>query len=312
MRAGRAGWLVLGAAVLALAIGPDVPRPTGSPVTGSGSVAARADGGLPSGLGAGSAAAGAAGGLTVLQLNLCDSGEASCYSGGRSVPEAARVITAARPDAVTLDEICRHDLTTLSAALRQAFPGDTVTGQFQAVHERDDSISTCVNGDQYGIGILVHLPSSGGTSVRGDEYPGQGGNRGGERRVWECLYVTGSHYVCATHLSAFDHQRALGQCRYLMDTAIPDTLTRLGGYHPTVVGGDLNLPDSGTGTGTGTGIPSVADCLPAGWRNAGDGGVQHVLATADHEITATHRLPMTYTDHPALLVTLRPVAARSR
>src|SRR5262249_19329811 len=98
------------------------------------------------------------------------------------------------------------------------------------------------------------------------------------------------------------------QCRYLMTTAVPDSLTRLGGYHPTVVGGDLNLPDAGPGTGG----PSVADCLPAGWLNAGDGGGQHGGPSPDHPTVASPRPPISSSDHPALLVTLRPIAARSR
>jgi hypothetical protein len=275
---GRAGRLAFGIVLVVVAVGPATPLPAGM---------ALAHGGR---------SAGAA--LSVLQLNLCNSGMAGCYQGGRAVPEAAAVIAAARPDAVTVDEICRLDLTQLAAGMRRAFPGDAIYRQFQPVHGRDDSISSCVNGDQYGIGILVHRAAgSPGAVSAGGEYPGQEGRRG-ERRVWECLYAVGSHYVCATHLSAFDHGRALAQCRYLMSTAIPATQARLGGYFPTVVGGDLNLADRGS--------PNTGDCTPAGWRSTGDGGVQHVLATADHAVVSTRRLGMSYTDHPALLVTLRP------
>jgi endonuclease/exonuclease/phosphatase family metal-dependent hydrolase len=241
--------------------------------------------------------------LSVLQMNLCNSGMAGCYQGGRAVPEAAAVIAAARPDAVTLDEICRRDLAALAAGMRRAFPADAIYWQFQPAHQRYDAVSSCVNGDQYGIGILVHRPTGSPTAVtRGQEYPGQDGRRG-ERRVWECLYAVGSRYVCATHLSAFDHNRALAQCRYLMTTAIPDTYAQLGGYFPTVVGGDLNLTDRGS--------PNTGDCAPAGWLRTGDGGVQHVLATPDFAVVSVRRLAMTYTDHPALLVTLQPANPRS-
>jgi hypothetical protein len=188
--------------------------------------------------------------------------------------------------------------------MRQAFPVDVISRQFQPVHQRDDAVSTCVNGDQYGIGIVIHRPAgSAGPVSRGGEYPGQEGRRG-ERRVWECLYAIGSHYVCATHLSAFDHERALAQCRYLVNTAIPEIRARLGGYFPTVVGGDLNLTDGGS--------PNAGESLPAGWLRAGDGGVQHILATADHIVVSTRRFGMTYTDHAALLVTLQPAEPQSR
>jgi hypothetical protein len=238
--------------------------------------------------------------LSVLQLNLCNSGMAGCYRGGRAVPEAAAVIAVARPDAVTADEICRRDLPQLAAGMRRAFPGDVTNWRFQPAHQRDDAVSSCVNGDQYGIGILIHRPAgSPGAVSAGGEYPGQEGRRG-ERRVWACLYAISSHYICATHLSAFDRDRALAQCRYLMNTAIPDTRAGMGGYFPTVVGGDLNLTDRGS--------PNAGDCTPTGWRGTGDGGVQHILATADHTVVSTRRLAMNYTDHPGLLVVLRPAS----
>jgi hypothetical protein len=111
--------------------------------------------------------------------------------------------------------------------------------------------------------------------------------------------VIGTRYVCATHLSAFNRDRALAQCRYLMTTAIPAVRAEFGGDLPIVLGGDLNLTDQGS--------PNTADCVPAGWLRAGDGGVQHVLVTGDHTVVSVGRLGLRYTDHPGLLVTLQPV-----
>src|SRR5690242_9653589 len=54
--------------------------------------------------------------VRVLQMNLCDSGLAGCYT-GRSVPEAAAVMRAMAPDLVTVNEVCRDDLPTLQRAL---------------------------------------------------------------------------------------------------------------------------------------------------------------------------------------------------
>src|SRR5690606_29976807 len=45
-----------------------------------------------------------------LQLNLCNSGVASCYAGGRSIGEAISVIANESPSLVTLNEICRSDV----------------------------------------------------------------------------------------------------------------------------------------------------------------------------------------------------------
>src|SRR5262245_25680133 len=48
--------------------------------------------------------------VRVLQLNLCGSGIAACYT-GRSTAEAAAVIRAQTPDLVTLNEICQDDVS---------------------------------------------------------------------------------------------------------------------------------------------------------------------------------------------------------
>jgi hypothetical protein len=287
----RGARLALGAVVLAVGLGPAaVP---GFAVVGADGSDPGVIVSLPPAAGRAEASRPATGVLTVLQMNLCNSGMAGCYRGGRSVPEAADAVSAVRPDAVTVNEICRHDLNVLGAALRRSFPSDYVVWRFQPVHGRNDEISTCVNGDQYGIGILIRHPAGAPDVVAaGGEYPGQGAQRG-ERRVWECLSAPGGESVCATHLSAFNRARALAQCRYLMTTAIP--AARAG--RPAVVGGDLNLTD--------TGSPPVADCLPPGWLEVGDGGVQHVLATPGHTLLGTRRIALRYTDHSALVVTLR-------
>jgi hypothetical protein len=46
------------------------------------------------------------GSVRVLQMNLCDSGHAHCYT-GRSVAEAGEVIRAEVPDVVTVNEVCQ-------------------------------------------------------------------------------------------------------------------------------------------------------------------------------------------------------------
>ena len=52
-------------------------------------------------------------GARVLQLNLCNSGLAGCFT-GRAVDRAAAVIRAEEPDVVTLNEVCEGDVPSWS------------------------------------------------------------------------------------------------------------------------------------------------------------------------------------------------------
>ena len=227
----------------------------------------------------------------VLQLNLCDSGIATCYT-GRAVARAAAVIRSDAPDVVTLNEICQEDLYPLDRALVEVYGGGTVVSAFRAAQDRRTGGDfRCRNGKPYGIGLLAHVPGpSARYSTDGGVYPDQD-PRDPEERVWLCVYATGAFYGCVTHLASTSATVALAQCRYLLTTAIPD-VRRTGGYRPTVLGGDLNLPDP-------------RSCVPPGYVRRGDGGVQSVVATDDFVVDAARTVDMAgTTDHPGLLVTL--------
>ena len=43
-----------------------------------------------------------------------------------------------------------------------------------------------------------------------------------EERAWLCLDAVTRFYVCTTHLDSKSSSVALAQCRYLLETAIPD------------------------------------------------------------------------------------------
>jgi endonuclease/exonuclease/phosphatase family metal-dependent hydrolase len=230
--------------------------------------------------------------LRVLVMNLCDSGIADCYT-GRSIAEAAAMIEAGAPDVVTLNEVCRSDVTALDRAFASVHPGQATVAAFQPAEDRRTGQAyLCRNGQPYGIGILVHLPSeTAGYRLQHGIYPTQDLSDP-EERAWLCVDAVGSFYACTTHLANTSVTVATAQCGYLLAHVVPEVRTGDGGYEPTILGGDLNLR-------------GVQSCLPYRYRDTGDGGVQYVLATTDLHITTSRAIGMDgTTDHPALLVGL--------
>jgi Endonuclease/Exonuclease/phosphatase family len=233
----------------------------------------------------------------VLQMNLCDSGIARCYT-GRSVTEAAAAIRTGNPDVVTLNEVCQDDVHVLKRALMAASHGGVVVSAFKAAIDRSTASEfRCRNGQPYGIGVLAHVPGShSGYTTYSGMYPTQDPSDP-EERVWLCLHPIGSFYSCTTQLANTSRTVALAQCGYLLQTAIPAVRARDGGYQSTVLGADLNLGYDGP--------PDIRSCVPSGYLHKGDGGVQYVVATIDFALSSDRSIGMDgTTDHPGLLVAL--------
>jgi hypothetical protein len=232
--------------------------------------------------------------LRVLQMNLCDSGYASCYT-GRAVAQAAAVIRAEAPDVVTVNEVCAGDMDVLRRALIEVDGGGAVVSAFQSAGNRDTGAAyPCRNGQAYGIGLLVRAAATDRYTTYHGLYPDQE-VRDPEERAWVCVAITKEFSACTTHLANGIATVAQAQCRYLLGTALPGA--NLG---PTVVAGDFNLIVGGT--------PDVRTCVPAGYQRTDDGGVQQVLSPGGYEITSTRNINMFgATDHPGLLVTLTPI-----
>ncbi|MBQ0989814.1 endonuclease/exonuclease/phosphatase family protein [Micromonospora sp. H61] len=234
--------------------------------------------------------------LRMLQLNLCNSGRAGCYT-GRAMTRAEEVISIEAPDLVTLNEICAGDLSALHGVFQTVHPGRTVVAAFQAAGDRPSGDDTrCRNGQRFGIGLLTHLrtPATPNTVYAGT-HPTQD-LADPEERAWLCVDVDGALLACTTHLSATGYRVALTQCAHLLDTILP-TIGRDAGYEPTVLGGDLNLRAGHD--------PDVRSCTPAGHQRVDDGRLQHVTATTDITLCCRSLVPMHgTTDHPGLLVTL--------
>src|SRR5262249_40169412 len=97
--------------------------------------------------------------LRVLQVNLCDSGIASCYT-GRAVGQAATVSRASDPGVVTLNEVCRDDVQFLSRVVQRR-DGDRLAWDFKAAGDRRTAGDfRCRNGQPYGIGVLARIPAA--------------------------------------------------------------------------------------------------------------------------------------------------------
>jgi endonuclease/exonuclease/phosphatase family metal-dependent hydrolase len=235
--------------------------------------------------------------VRVLQLNLCNSGIAACYT-GRSIAEAAAVIRTEAPDLVTLNEVCQDDMPTLERALARAVPGGAAVSAFQAARDWDTGDAyRCRNGQQFGNGIVSRWPSVPGSSVGSGIYPLQD-PEDPEERAWVCMEVAATPpvAVCTTHLAYTDREVTVGQCEYLFGTVVAGLRARDGA--PLVLGGDLNL-----GSGDD---PDLRSCLPAGSALADDGDVQLVVTTPEFVVDSSRTIDLRATDHPGLLVTLAP------
>lgn len=239
--------------------------------------------------------------LRVVQLNLCNSGIARCYT-GRSVRAAAQVIRAERPDVVTLNEICRGDLSALEPAI--AVRGSVVVSAFEAaVDRRTAGAYRCRNGQPFGVGVLARLRPAQQHRTYAAVYPVQDVHDP-EQRVWLCLHAVRAFYACTTHLASTSAAIALAQCRHLLRIAIP-AVRRQGGPEPVVVGADLNLSAGGS--------PDARSCLTPGYRRVDDGGRQHIVAIAELTVTFSASISLHgSTDHPALLADLTAAPTRRR
>lgn len=234
----------------------------------------------------------------VLQFNLCDSGQADCYTHGRSPGEAAGVIDRYRPDLVTLNEICSRDVLRATAPITAAMTrlaradGDATAFTLftPAIDEVTGAPYHCVNGDLYGIGIVGRGAAPGPPTRY--EYRSQY-TRSDEGRVALCA-TAGDLDVCTTHLESDSAAVATRECGELLGRGGYADRFLGGADRPVVVGGDLNLG------------AQVSSCAP-GWGDRGDRGVQHVLWRGAVRLTSTRIVPMHFTDHPALLVDLVPV-----
>jgi hypothetical protein len=232
--------------------------------------------------------------LDLLQMNLCNSGEStSCYSFGYAVTEAVQMIHRYRPQAVTVQEICRDDLYAahgwgrLAQAMADLY-GDSIEVDFTPARNRltGAEYHGCLNGELYGIGILHQGTVN---DVHRGWYTTQ--SRGGEVRAWTCSTVLRDRLtVCTTHLT-INRDIAARQCVELMATLA----TAKWRTPEVIISGDLNLQVE-------PGRPQdVQRCVPPGFDRHDDGSVQQVFSTDGVRWVDGRHEPLPGTDHPLLI-----------
>ena len=171
-----------------------------------------------------SAGPGSAVPVRVLQMNLCNSGIAGCYT-GRSTAEAVGVIRTEVPDVVTLNEVCEDDVPVLERTLADVVPGGTAVSAFQPHRDgRTGAPYRCRNGRLYGLGVVSRRPAVPGSAGDRGVYPAQDPDDP-EQRAWLCLDVaatdegaTPAVTVCTTHLAYTKREVARAQCAHLFGT----------------------------------------------------------------------------------------------
>jgi hypothetical protein len=232
--------------------------------------------------------------LRVLQMNLCNSGRAECYSGGSAVSMAVALVHDHEPGMVSLNEVCRDDVDVLEQAMSTTFPAATIASAFQAAQDRLARAPVrCQNGQEFGDAVLAVVPSRAhGFRRYSGLFPDQDLNDP-EERVWVCIDLVTQLAACTTHTSSTSRSVALAQCRYMLSSAAP-TVSRDSG-DPIILGADLNLAASGS--------PSPQSCLPRGYRSTDDGALQDVVVSSGIEPRSHSVIDMRgTTDHPGLLV----------
>jgi endonuclease/exonuclease/phosphatase family metal-dependent hydrolase len=236
-----------------------------------------------------------------LQLNLCNSGVAGCFSNGDALYEGGDLIYYLAPDLVTLNEICSSDLPNyLQPSLAEAWPGDwTYYSFYPAINKSTGAPISCTGGrGSYGNAVLGRVPAAlwQGVNAWAGEYTAQ--DSGNEKRTFVCAYAVGDHMGCATHLTSASEPIALSQCKALMFNAVPYIRSQEGLSNKTVVGGDFNMEYD-------TADPeNVQNCVPSGNTRKGDNDVQHVIFTNDFAFVGTNKYGLTHTDHDGFLVRL--------
>lgn len=219
----------------------------------------------------------------LLQMNLCLSGQAGCYSQATYasiLDEATDQISDRDPEAVTLNEVCSADVAELARRTGYEF-------SFAAV-DYGGAPLPCIDPEGrglFGIAVLtkddIRTSQDRAFAVQADP----------EERRWLCATTESATSVCTAHLStrysSVERIANNSECRELRNV-----LARHQEAGITFFGGDVNRQDSCAPHTMWTSRDTTATQSP---------GVQHIYGTPTAKEWSTSVDEATYTDHDFLL-----------
>ena len=229
---------------------------------------------------------------TLMQMNLCLSGLASCYGKAAYpavVEEAVARIRKGHPDAVTFNETCRSDVALIARRTGYHL-------RFSRVIYLGERLPCVQPG---GRGLFGHavLTKAAIESTDSQDFEAQAGI---ERRRWLCITTRVDVDVCTAHLNTRTTIEVAGndaQCAEL--TAL---LARRAAARTVIFGGDVNRRPSCAPDGFWTRTDRSASQAP---------GLQHIYGSGALRSPSAEVVPATHSDHDVLLVRAHLTALRT-
>jgi endonuclease/exonuclease/phosphatase family metal-dependent hydrolase len=221
--------------------------------------------------------------FTLMQMNLCLSGLGGCYDKVKypaGVEEAATRIGQTRPDAVTLNEVCRGDVELIARRTGYHL-------RFSRVIYKGKRLPCIRPGGRGVFGDAILTEAAIDTTVS-QAFEAQAGP---ERREWLCASTRSGVDVCTAHLASPQADEAAAnepQC-----VELRAVLARRAATRAVMFGGDVNRRSS---------------CAPFGfWTRTDasasqDPGSQQVYGTGAFRSPSARVLAAIHTDHDILLV----------
>jgi len=220
---------------------------------------------------------------TLMQMNLCLSGLAGCYGKAAYpavVDEAVARIREAHPDAVTLNEACRSDVTRI--ARRTGFHL-----RFSRVVYGGRRLR-CVRPGRRGLFGNAVLTEAAIESADSRDFKAQAGP---ERRRWLCVTTRVGVDVCTAHLNTRSTIEIAGNDGQCVELAA--LLARRASARTVTFGGDVNRRRPCAPDGVWTRTDRSADQAP---------GLQHVYGSGALRSPSAEVVPARHSDHDVLLV----------